>query len=147
MSFNVILGINHSENNKITKSVTTVATVQGTLRDKCSIVDPVIDITGDITSFASYNYLEIPSFRRKYFIKNISSVRSGLVSIECHCDVLSSFADAIKDSECITAKSASNWNLFLNDGSLRVNQGALYSTYYFPNGFTTQEFILAVAGG
>lgn len=147
MSFSIYIGINNSENNKINKDVTNISTVTGTLRGECSIVDPVLEVIGNITYFSGYNYLEIPSFKRKYFIKNITSVRTGLVSIECHCDVLSSFASAILANYGIVKKSAGTWNLYLNDGSLKVNQYADYKTYYFPEGFTAQEFVLAVAGG
>lgn len=147
MAFNFTVGVNHSENNKISKDVTMALTLTGTLRGECSIVDPIIEVSGSIEDYSGYNYIEIPSFRRKYFIRNITTIRTGLVSIECHCDVLSSFASAILDNYGIAKKSTNAWNLYLNDGTLKVNQYADYKTYYFPNGFTTQEFILAVAGG
>lgn len=149
MSFQITLGINHSENNKITKEVETTLTTQATLRDTTSIIDPILELIGSASDYAGYNYLEIPTFKRKYFIRNIKSVRNGLVSIECHCDVLSSFATAILSCSGIVGKNAErpNYNLYLNDGTLKVNQYANYRCYYFPNGFTTQEFILAVAGG
>ena len=149
MSFQIKLGINSAENNKIDKSkfITIDKTVSATLRNSCSIVDPVLEVTGDISDFAGHNYVEIPTFKRKYFITNITSVRTGLVSIECHCDVLYSFCNAILACSGLVKKSTNKWNLYLNDGTLKVNQYANYKTYYFPNGFTTQEFILAVAGG
>lgn len=149
MSFTVKLGVNSAENNKIKKGdfITYSSTISATLRDRCSIIDPVLEVTGDISTFAGYNYVEIPKFKRKYFITNITSVRTGLVSIVCHCDVLYSFADAILECSGLVKKSSNDWNLYLNDGTLKVNQYANYKTYYFPNGFTTQEFILAVAGG
>lgn len=147
MAFNIILKINNSENNKINKDTTTVATISGTLRDKCSVIDPVILLEGNVSNYAGYNYLEIPTFKRKYFIRNITSVREGLVEVECHCDVLSSFATAILENYGIVRKSTNSWNLYLNDGSLRVNQYADYKCLYFPNGFNHQEFVLAVAGG
>lgn len=147
MSFNIVFGINKSEPNKITKTVTTAVTLTGTLRGECSVVDPVLLVSGSVSDYAGYNYLEIPTFGRKYFIRDIRSIRANVVEISCHCDVLSTYATQILACKAISGRSTNKWNMYLNDGSLKANQYPDYKCYSFPNGFTTQEFILAVAGG
>lgn len=147
MAFDIILYINSSENNRLEKTISQLATFSGELRSECSIIDPVITFEGSLSDFAGANYLYIQSFNRYYFIRNIRSIRTGLVEVTAHVDVLMSFADAIKDNTAIIKRNASKWNLYLNDGSLKCYQNPMILTKAFPSGFTTQEFVLAVAGG
>lgn len=146
MPFNIVLQTNNSEPNRITKSVSDIMTLSGVLKEETSIIDPVIKIECDLATVTGCNYLSIPAFGRSYFVRNIRSVRNGLVEFSCHVDVLSSFADGIKANSAIVKRQENSWNLYLNDGSLKVYQNPIVLTKAFPSGFTTQEFVLAVAG-
>lgn len=138
--------INISENNKLEKRILQQYSLSGNLRSECSITDPVILIQADAETFAGINYMYIPAFERYYFINDVRSVRNGFVEINAHVDVLMSFANAIKNCDGIVKRQANKWNLYLNDGSLKCYQNPLILTKAFPSGFTTQEFVLAVAG-
>lgn len=146
MAFNIILQRNNSEITRVTKSVDNLLTVSGTLKEETSIIDPVIKIECDLAAVIGCNYLSIPTFGRSYFVNNISSIRNGLVEFSCHVDVLSTFADSIKTNTAIIKRQEKKWNLYLNDGSFKVYQNPTVLTKAFPSGFTTQEFILAIAG-
>lgn len=147
MSFSIILQRNLSESNKIDKSITDIITLTGTLKQETSIIDPVITIDGDLTNYATLNYCTIPVFSRSYFINNIRSIRNGLFEITCHVDVLSSFKTQIRTNSAIIHKSERNWNLYLNDGSLKTYQNPNIYTKYFSSGFPgTEQYILGVAG-
>ena len=146
MSFNIILQRNNSENNKVGKSITDIATVTGTLKEETSIIDPVIKIEGDISNYTGCNYITISTFDRSYFVLNIRSIRNGLFELTCHVDVLESFKNEIKDNKCIIKRQENKWNLYLNDGSLKVYQNPLVLTKEFPSGFANPEFVLAIAG-
>lgn len=146
MAFNIVLQTNNSEPNRVTKSVSDIMTLSGVLKEETSIIDPVIKIECDLATVTGCNYLSIPAFGRSYFVTNIRSVRNGLVEFSCHVDVLSSFADGIKANSAIVKRQENSWNLYLNDGSLKVYQNPIVLTKAFPSGFTTQEFVLAVAG-
>lgn len=146
MSFNISLQINKSEREKLSKSVTDIITVSGELKAETSIIDPVIMIECDLNAVINCNYMTIPSFGRSYFVNNIRSIRSGLVEFSCHVDVLSSFANQIRDNTAIIRKQENDWNLYLNDGSFKIYQNPNVLTKAFPSGFTKQEFVLAVAG-
>lgn len=147
MGFNVVLGFNKSEKNRITKTVTTIATVSGILKQDTSIVDPIIVIEKGLTDVVRANYVSIPDFGRKYFITDITSRNGGMVEITCHVDVLSTYASEIKANKAIIRRQEKRWNLYLNDGTFKVYQNPMVLTKAFPNGFTTQELVLAVAGG
>lgn len=144
--FNIILQTNNSEKNKLDKDITNIVTLNGVLKNETSIINPVILIEGDISAFTNCNYMTIPVFGRKYFITNIRSIRNNLFEISAHVDVLSSFATQIRSNTAIIHRQENRWNLYLNDGSFRIYQNPMVLTREFPNGFTTQEFILAVAG-
>ena len=147
MAFDIHLQLNKSERERLTKDVQTVLTVSGVLKTETSIVDPVIIIECNLNDVVSCNYMTIPVFGRSYFINNIRSIRNGLVEFTCHTDVLSSYAEQIRSNTAIIKRQENDWNLYLNDGSFKVYQNPMVLTKAFPSGFSTQEFILAVAGG
>lgn len=146
MAFSIIMQRNNSENNRVTKEVTDIATISGVLRNETSIIDPIILIEGDLANYVNCNYCTISTFGRSYFINNIRSVRNGLFEIHCHVDVLSSFATEIKANKAIVNRQENEWNLYLNDGVFKVYQNPVVLTREFPTGFSTQSFVFAVAG-
>lgn len=142
----ILLQTNTSEPNKVDKDLYTVATVTGTLRAGCSLQDPVLMFELDLEDFASVNYITIPRFGRSYFVQDVTSVNMGLVEMTCHVDVLSSFKTQIRANTAIIKKQEGEWNLYLNDGSLRIYQNPVVLTKPFPSGFNTYEYIMAIAG-
>lgn len=146
MGFSIALQTNASEKNKLDKELTTIATVTGTLKTETSIIDPVILIVGDLSNYIGCNYMTISSFGRSYFVNNIRSIRTNLFEISAHVDVLSSFAKGIRSNSAIARRQENKWNLYLNDGTFKVYQNPNVLTKAFPSGFSTQEFVLAVAG-
>ena len=142
----IILQYNASENNKLDKTLTTITTLYGQLRSETSIIDPVILLGARLDSISGANYITIPKFNRSYFIRNMRSIRTDLTEISCHVDVLTSFKDEIRENNAVIHKQENLTNLYLNDGTFRVTQKPDIFTVPFPTGFSTQEFVLAVAG-
>lgn len=147
MSFTIKLQINKSENEKFSKKLIDVLTLTGTLKNGTSIVDPVILFECDLKKITNCNYMTISEFSRSYFITDMKSIRNGLVEISAHCDVLSSFKDEILTNDAIILRQEYNWNLYVDDGVFTTYQNDEIITKEFPSGFSTQEFVLAVAGG
>ena len=146
MSFQIKLGQNKSEDNRLSKNITSIETVTGVLKDETSILRPVVLIQCDLDDVKKVNYMEIPAFGRKYFVTNIESVRQGLVAISGRVDVLSTYNSQIRSNTGIIRRQEKNWNLYLNDGVLKVYQNPKVQTKNFPSGFSTIEFVLSVAG-
>lgn len=146
MSFDIVLMRNNSEKNRLTKETETIITVSGVLKEKTSIIDPVIKIECGVSSVIDCNYISIPIFGRKYFVNDIRSIGNNLFEFSCHVDVLSTYADSIRENTGIIKRQENVWNLYLNDGTFKVYQNPNVLTRAFPSGFTTQEFVLAVAG-
>lgn len=144
--FSIVLQYNKSEPIALTKDVETIATLHGVLREDSSIIDPVILIEGDLALFAQANYMTIQRFHRKYFITDMVSVRSNFIEITAHCDVLSSFAGAIRSNKGIVHRQEKEWNLMLNDGALQVYQDPLIDTIAFPGSFSGQSYVMLIGG-
>lgn len=143
----ITLQYSASEANKVDKDLTEIATYTGTLRQETSIIDPVFLIECDLTDVIGANYLTVPVFNRSYFIKNIRSIRNNLVEFTCHVDVLSSFKTELRTNNAIINRSERNWNLYINDGSLKTKQNPHITTQEFSGGFGPNwSFILVIAG-
>ena len=146
MAFQIVLQTNNSEKNKLDKDLAAISTISGTLKNGTSLIDPVILIEGNLSTLVNCNYMTIPAFARSYFVTNIRSIRNNLVEVSAHVDVLSSFSSQIRSNVAIVHRQENRWNLYLNDGTFRIYQNPMVLTREFPNGFSTFEFVLAVAG-
>lgn len=147
MSFSIVIQQNTSEPERVDKRLTDLLTLTGTLREQTSIIDPHFRVAASEAQLVGCNYVTVPSFGRSYFVRDIVSVRNGIMELVCHTDVLSSWKAALRANSAIIHKSENVWNLYLNDGSLQTYQVPKILTKPFPHGFTTQQYILSVAGG
>lgn len=146
MAFTIDLQISMSDKIEMDKTITTIASLSGTLKDATSIIDPVILVEGDLSQFAQCNYMTIPVFGRSYFVTNIRSIRNDLFEISAHVDVISTWKSEIRGNLAIVKKQQNDWNLYLNDGTFHTYQNPMVLAKEFPTGFNTLEFVLAVAG-
>lgn len=143
-----ILYTNNSSNEVVTKDITALVTLNGTLREGCSLIDPVIRISN--TSFnnahaAACNYAKIADFGRYYFVNDIVS-DGNFWDIHMHVDVLSSFQTQLKALDGIITRQENKYNLYLQDGLMKTYANPHYQIIQFPNGFDTQQFVFAVSG-
>lgn len=139
------LYLNTSDERTVRKTVSLLATVSGTLRQSTSVTAPSIVLEYDLTDNALMNYCRIPAFGRWYFINDITSVRTGLLQIDCRCDVLMTYAEYIYRQEAIIRRNESVYNLYLNDGSIASYQNPHVLKYTFPSGFDDPALVLVVA--
>lgn len=146
MSIQVSLQLNASERIKVDKDLTTIFTADCILLEPTSLIDPVFKLRGSLADLAECNYFTVPAFKRSYFLSNPISLANDYIQFSGHVDVISSWKAAIRSNEAILAKSENHWNLYLNDGSFHVYQNPFVLTKPFPNGFSTYEFVLGVAG-
>lgn len=135
-----------SEVNRVNKQILTLTRLEGVLRNTSNTRDPEILIEGNIEDVAGANYMTIYSFKRHYFIRSIESVRNGLYLIRGHVDVLTTYATAIKGNSAIIHRQANNFNLYLDDGVMKIYQNPIVETYSFPNGFSDLMYVMPVVG-
>ena len=137
---------NNSDANVVQKSLTTKGTVTGTLREGCSIIDPVIKIEGISGSDLPYlNYLEIVEFGRYYYIRDIVLV-GKLFECHCHIDVLNTYKDQIKTLPAVIARNENLNNVMLTDGLLKTYADPHIEIRKSNGGFTDFQYIFCVAG-
>ena len=146
MAFTVALQSNSSPKNQLDKSISGVLSVSGTLKEGTSVIDPVILVQAPLSTLVNANYMTVSAFGRSYFITDIRSIRNDLVEISGHVDVLSTYAAGIRGNNAIIYRQENDWNLYLDDGSFQIYQNPSVLTRPFPSGFSTLEFVLAVAG-
>ena len=123
MSFSVSIGTCSSEKRALDKSFSAVTTATGTLRNESNVVNPSILIEVGVGTIATCNYMEIPTFGRKYYITDMTSMGDNLTLVSGHCDVLATYAEEIRSNTAVISRSATegNWNLFLNDNMTKIN--------------------------
>lgn len=144
----ITLYTNNSENERLTKSLTQLLVLTGTLKRETSLFDPTIIITGSIISQLSLcNYVYISDFARWYFVKDIVSINNNVWELTLHVDVLYTYRTQIRAQTCVIKRQENNYNLHLDDGLFKCYQNPQIVTKDFPNGFSSHSYILCVSGG
>ena len=138
---------NLSDKVVVDKNITQIASdITGTLREDCSVIDPVIKLEGTVGSNLTLcNYAYITEFGRYYYINNI--VCTGkLFELHMHVDVLKTFADGIRTNSAVIARQENNYNLYLQDGVFKTYSQPHYEIKQFGTGFNYFQFVFCVAG-
>lgn len=119
--------------------------VTGTLREDCSIIDPVIKMSAIGNNLLTSNYAYITEFARYYYITNIVCV-GDLFEVHMHVDVLMSFRGDIRTNNAVISRQERNYNLYLQDGVFKTYSQPHYEIKQFGTGFTDFQFVFCVAG-
>lgn len=135
---------NTSPPNYVNKSITEVISLEGTLREPTSIIDPVVIVERNTPM--GFNYVHIPAFNRYYFVTGISSESNNLVAIAMHVDVLMTYREQIANMNAIIKRQENQYNLYLDDGIFKAYQNTKHKIIKFPYGFNNFSYILALAG-
>lgn len=152
MSFPIQFYKNSSPVNKVDKDLTIVTQATGALKDRTSILQPVITIETTYNSGAALlvqsNYAYIEAFGRYYFITDVSAGINGLYEISMDVDVLMTYSTQIKNQEAVIARQAFKRNMYLDDGWFMAYQNPKFKQLYFsnPSPFESQEYVLIIAG-
>lgn len=139
---------NLSDNNVLDKNITQLGSdLSGTLRETCSVIDPVIKIE-DFTGFdiTKANYAYVAEFERYYYINNIVCITDKIFELHMHVDVLKTYASGIRSNKAVISRQENQYNLYLQDGVFKTYANPHYEIRKFPNGFSGYHFIFSVAG-
>ena len=143
---NIVLMSNSSEKNKIGKTLTTVVTLSGSIKESSSILKPVILI--EYSDPTAFNYAYIEDFGRYYFVNDVVVVRNNLLRISLTVDVLESFLAGILAQNVIVDNSSNDYDLYLPDENLLTLVKTKTDIINFSSGLLESgEFILITAGG
>lgn len=138
---------NVSDNRTIRKKLLNEFSLTGTLRDSCSLIEPVINIENN--NVVRFNYAYIPDFQRYYFVKEITNLRKNIWTLELEVDPLMSFKGDLLALQVVVDKQSSDsiGDEYIDDGSLVADNYTFKNIYNFNKGFNEQgEYILITAG-
>lgn len=143
----ITLYINHSEVNKIRKSITGGETLAGTLRNESNVIAPTIVIKH--TNPTGFNYAYIPVFHRYYFINEIMSIRNGLWNMKLNSDPLMSFSGEILNCSVILNETTETGKSNYLPGRNWINNcKSKTDILSFSGGLNNEgQYILITAGG
>ena len=144
-----------SEPNVIDKTLVSVMSLEGVLRNDSPISNPSILVeTNDLSvgDLVRANYAYIPEFGRYYYLKEVTHLRNMLWTVDMKCDVLMSFADAIKASTALfeetTTPGVERVNDYVRNDAYQTLVKDKTDIIDFPEGFVDDPyFILITAGG
>lgn len=140
----IILYNNTSPRNKISKALTQVGVLAGSLREESNVVAPTIRISGAV--FPDFNYAQIPDFGRYYYLKDVRSVRSEIWEISLQSDPLMSFN--LSGVSGVVIESQNLGSSYLNGRQFVRLVKSKTDIITFPNGLLDSgEYILITAGG
>lgn len=117
-----------SEVNRVDKSseLSEDFTLEGTLKDDCSIVDPSIVVAAD-ANIVRFNYAYVVEFNRYYFINDIVALNNGMWTLSMHVDVLMSFKDQFLKLSAFVSRNEKEYDPLLVDDRFPI-QGATERT-------------------
>ena len=135
---------NESPANKINKSITLLAALEGQMRGEANLVSPVIRIYN--SGLPAFNYAQIPLFNRYYFLKDVKQVRTDIWDILLQSDPLMSFN--IGSVSGILIEGTNGGSDYLEHRHFVRNVKSKTNIINFPNGLLDSgEYILITAGG
>lgn len=133
-----------SDNNVVSKALTLVTSMQGTLRGETNVVRPRVLI--ESSGLPDANYAYIPDFGRYYYITEKETVRNNLFQIVLKSDPLMSFD--MGSVTGILAESERMINPYLPSRGFVKTCKTKTDILQFPSGLLESgEYILITAGG
>ena len=94
------------------------------------------------------NYCYIHDLDRYYEVRPESVLELGGILIMAleEDDIMSNLEDVLA-LECVIKRQEKRYNTYLNDEKFKAYEYTGIETIPFPNGFTSQSYILTIAGG
>ena len=122
--------------------------------EETSITTPSIVLVAKLDTIAQYNYCEISQLKRKYFIRDITSLDGERVRVDLVVDVLASFYDDVISAQVLVERSSANKNVFIPDGKLKNSARGIPQIKSFSGGewlptltTTTNGIVITTFGG
>lgn len=116
---NIYLYTSSAEPNSFPKELGEAVKIEGTLRDECDILNPVITLVG-FNPANTFNYCYIPDFKRYYFITESSVVRTNVMELTMHVDVLQSWSNKILEQEGVILRNEYEYNNMITDELVNI---------------------------
>lgn len=142
---NISLYINMSDNTRVNKDLQAVKTYDCTIRREAHINNPVIEIVST-DDLRGYNYVYIPLYKR-YYYATVTAAPNNTYTFNCKTDVLMSFKSQFLPKQAIVKRSASLYNLYMDDGNFYISSKVRRQTKAFSGSLSdpSDSYILVTA--
>ena len=114
---NINVWTNFTKRRNSTKQPTSGTTVTCVLKEETSIENPSFILN---TPIANYTYVE--AFGHYYFVDDVININAGMCELVCSMDVLASYKSDITSYTAFVERSASSYDVFVNDNLLSNQQ-------------------------
>lgn len=138
----------NDDEHKLHKTLTSIHNCPGSLKDSCSLMEPVILLETAEATANRANYMSITDLdiARYYFIRDWVMYREGLVEVHAELDVLMTYEQEIRDLQCTIARNEVDADSYLYDENYKIDAYSNIVTKEFPNGFDNESMILLTVG-
>ena len=145
MSFAMTFYKNVSPKNKLVKNLTEAVVYPNCqMLEGTSLLDTIFIMKKSETILKS-NYCW--ALDRYYFINDIEAAPGGQLKVSCHCDVLNTYAEKIKECSALVSRQEKNFNTYQIDDQFSFEACKKVETINFPKGLSTgNQFVLVVNG-
>lgn len=131
--------------NSVKKSYTTWANLTGSIRDSLNIVNPVFLVQAT-DQYDKANAVYCEELDRYYFITGKEWVRTGLLAISCHVDVLVTYQGDIWNNSGIISRNSNLFNGYLPDSKQKLFAYDKIQIKVFPREILMDTNVLITVG-
>lgn len=143
---NIVLYSTTSPKNKLNKSLTQVASIDGESHEEIGRVNTFFILTkNQITNVKNSNYLLSNVTGKYYFIVDYEIINQT-IKVNAREDVLMNFKTAIRNNTCTVSRNENLSNSYLYDNGYQLKAYNIVATRAFPNGMETESIILMTIG-
>lgn len=136
--------------NNLSRNLTQSASMTGTLKEGCDILNPDIRVNFNSGFITNANYAYIPDFGRYYYFREPPTIEGDFMIIHLHADALYNYKELVLASDCIAERSSNRYNLKLKDSALLGETGYNYYSRSLEGGYSFQpdagKYILCTGG-
>lgn len=86
------------DDNVINKDLEFFKSTNINLKDNVDVSNPNLKLKLNVDDVKNFNYAEIDTFNRKYFVRDIQNLNNNIWLVILECDVLETFKDEILNS-------------------------------------------------
>lgn len=131
--------------NSVKKSYTTWANLTGSMRDTLNVVNPVFLVQAT-DQYDKANAVYCEELDRYYFITGKEWVRTGLLAILCHVDVLVTYQGDIWNNSGIISRNSNLFNGYLPDNKQKLFAYDKIQIKVFPREVLVDTNVLITVG-
>ena len=131
---------------KMFKSFTNPVVKSVTLKEGCSILDPVLKVGYD-SSIINHNYVDIPAFGRRYKVTARNVTIGQEIILTLHVDVLYSHSNYILNSEGRITRSGNMGDAYMVDSMVTLDDKFDLQVRKLGNGFSKADNYIMIVGG